>query len=64
MKNKYFFLALTISILYALSDEFHQFFIPNRTASIWDFLVDMFGVCVGMFIYLTTLKNKNTIQSS
>ena len=62
MKNKYFFLALAISILYALSDEFHQFFTPNRTASIWDFLVDIFGVCIGMFVYLTTLKNQNSTQ--
>jgi len=30
-------------LLYAISDEFHQGFIPGRIASIWDVAADCFG---------------------
>lgn len=36
--------------LYALSDEFHQYFIPGRTASIIDVLIDSVGGLVGIII--------------
>ena len=29
--------------LYGLSDEYHQSFVPGRTATLWDWLVDLFG---------------------
>jgi len=30
--------------LYAVSDEFHQHFVPGRTCSVWDLAVDLLGV--------------------
>jgi VanZ family protein len=35
--------ALAISVGWALADEFHQIFVPSRTASILDVLVDATG---------------------
>ncbi len=35
--------ALLLTLLYAASDEFHQSFVPGRTASLWDWLVDALG---------------------
>ena len=53
--------ALTISILYAASDEFHQSFVPGRGPSIIDVGVDTGGAIVGIFIYqgIRRLINKN-----
>jgi len=35
-----------IGVLYGISDEIHQSFIPNRTCTISDFLADSFGVII------------------
>jgi VanZ family protein len=37
------FLALLGTALVASSDEFHQTFLPNRTGSPWDVLLDCCG---------------------
>ena len=39
-----------IVVLYAISDEFHQSFVPNREASLGDVTADVLGAaaCVGM----------------
>jgi VanZ family protein len=39
------------SALYAISDEYHQSFVPGRTASIWDLGVDLAGI-LGMLALL------------
>ena len=36
-------LALLISVLVAIADEYHQSFDPTRTATPWDVLLDTFG---------------------
>jgi len=36
-------LAFTIAGVYALSDEFHQWFVPGRTAAATDCLIDVSG---------------------
>lgn len=46
-KNKYLFLA---SYIYALSDEFHQMFVPGRTGNIQDTFFDIFGIFIGLLI--------------
>ena len=35
---------------YAVTDEFHQTFVPSRQASPWDVLVDAFGAVLGLTI--------------
>ena len=42
-KPSWALLALLVSILVALTDEFHQSFVPSRTGSPWDVLLDSFG---------------------
>jgi hypothetical protein len=39
--------ALLLSILYAISDEWHQSYVPGRSATIQDTLVDTAGACLG-----------------
>lgn len=45
-----FLVAFVIVALYAASDEFHQSFVPNRTASPWDVLLDSTGAATGVLV--------------
>lgn len=44
--------AFTISLLYAVSDEIHQYFVPGRACMLQDVLID----CIGMLIGLTLIS--------
>jgi VanZ family protein len=37
---------------YSLTDEFHQLFVPNRTASLADCALDTTGAILGLFVLL------------
>jgi len=46
-------LALTGTALIASLDEFHQSFLPNRTASPWDVLIDCSGaITLQLMVYI------------
>lgn len=45
-------LSFGISVLYAASDELHQYFVPGRHASMLDVLLDSAGVLCGVLIML------------
>lgn len=49
--------ALFIGILYAISDEIHQSFVPGRTATIRDIFYDITGIFLGLLIINLLLKN-------
>jgi len=44
--------VLLFIFIFALTDEFHQSFVPNRTASIVDVLTDCAGSLIGALFYL------------
>ncbi|WAG69352.1 VanZ family protein [Clostridium sp. CF011] len=48
-------LALLICILYAISDEVHQVFVPGRGAHVKDVIIDSAGAAMGLEMYL--IKN-------
>ncbi len=43
LRDGWFWISLLLVIVYSLSDEYHQLFVPTRTASIYDSLIDSFG---------------------
>ncbi|MZK50667.1 VanZ family protein [Clostridium beijerinckii] len=48
---------LFICLFYAVTDEFHQSFIPGRTSLVSDVLVDFMGALIGLaFFYLSYYK--------
>lgn len=49
-KNHAFLLVIIIGIIYGASDEFHQSFVPGRSASIWDLAADVLGVSIAQTI--------------
>jgi VanZ family protein len=42
-RSHWFWISLLLVIAYSLSDEFHQSFVPSRTASIYDCMIDSAG---------------------
>lgn len=44
--------AAIIGILYAVSDEIHQFFVPGRGPGIKDVMIDSFGVIAGIALMM------------
>lgn len=49
--SKIYFLSTLLSILYAISDEIHQYFVPGRNCSVYDVLVDTVGIVIGIFLW-------------
>ena len=39
--------AVCFSVIYAITDEFHQYFVPGRTSTFRDFLFDSVGITIG-----------------
>lgn len=50
-KNK-FYIPLIPCVLYAVSDEIHQYFVPERACRIFDVFVDACGSSTGILIFL------------
>jgi len=49
-------LAIGICILYAISDEVHQLFVPGRAGQVRDVILDSAGAAVGIGAYLLICK--------
>lgn len=64
LNTKWFILSITICVLYAISDEFHQSFIPGRGPSAIDVLIDSAGSATGILInnFIITIKDKIPIK--
>lgn len=48
-ERRHLLISFAIATLYAISDEFHQSFVPSRGASVIDVLIDMCGGISGIF---------------
>jgi len=59
--------TLAIALIYAVSDEFHQSFVPDRTGRVDDLVVDAAGALVGLgvaFTVLTVLARRREAEGS
>ena len=50
------FISILYSTLYGIFDEFHQIFIPLRSASLEDVVFDLIGAILGVYIVLFLKK--------
>jgi VanZ family protein len=48
-----------VSFLYALSDEFHQSFVPRRSCAMQDVLIDALGI-IGFCLFIRHLSRKKS----
>jgi VanZ family protein len=54
--------AWLLAVLYAMTDEFHQSFVPGRYSSLFDVLVyDNLGACFAMLLAGLFLKQKQPV---
>ncbi|HEU4870015.1 MAG TPA: VanZ family protein [Pyrinomonadaceae bacterium] len=50
ISSRWFLISLMLIVAYALIDEYHQSFVPTRSASIWDCLIDVAGGLVALLL--------------
>lgn len=63
-KNKICFpLSVLIGVLYAVSDEIHQLYVPGRSGEVRDVLIDSSGVLLGCFIVFLIYKRIGSISN-
>lgn len=65
LRRYWFVAAFALVVAYALFDEFHQSFVPTRTASIYDSFIDMTGgiiailsVAIGLSVWRKFFQRK------
>ena len=54
------FLAIPVGIVYSITDEIHQIFVPGRSCEITDILIDSAGVTLGALIF--SLKKRIIVK--
>ena len=54
-RERWFWISLAVVVVYALFDEFRQSFVPSRTSSVFDSLIDMSG---GLTALLVTSRRR------
>ncbi|MCX9084528.1 MAG: VanZ family protein [Candidatus Methanoperedens sp.] len=63
-RKQAFLFAIIIGFIYGASDEFHQSFVPGRSASMWDLAADVLGVTTAQTIIFIKDKICNRYKNS
>ena len=58
-KIKWMIFGVLFSIFYAVSDEFHQLFVPGRFSSLGDVLIDFSGIFLATLVYIAILYSRD-----
>lgn len=48
--RRWFLISAVLIVVYAFIDEYHQSFVPSRTASVFDSLIDMAGGITALIV--------------
>jgi VanZ family protein len=51
LSRRWLMVSLLLVALYALGDEYHQSFVPSRTSSIFDSMIDIFGGLTALLVF-------------
>jgi VanZ family protein len=51
LRRRWFAWSLLLIVVYAFLDEFHQRYVPSRTSSVFDSIIDIAGGLTLLFIY-------------
>ncbi len=63
-EKKIIVIGLIGCIIFAAGDEFHQYFVPGRSALVTDVLIDFIGAIIALIIYKIILKYKPLINKN
>ena len=58
LEGNYLSLTMLICITYGASDEIHQYFVPGRHSSWEDWIADIFGIIIMVWIYKRYVESK------
>ncbi|MFS0644661.1 VanZ family protein [Siminovitchia sp. 179-K 8D1 HS] len=56
LRKRKFFMSWFLATVYAASDELHQLYVPDRTASIWDVGIDSLGAILALWLAASLSK--------
>lgn len=59
-KRHYLLFAFVLSVLYAVSDEIHQSFVPSREGKLRDVFIDSIGIAI---MYMYTKKRPSILRN-
>ncbi len=59
LRRRWLIAALLLVVVYALSDEYHQTFVPTRTGSIYDSFIDMSGGVTALLLLTLWRRRKD-----
>jgi VanZ family protein len=62
IREHWFQVALLLIVCYALLDEFHQSFVPSRTASIFDSTIDVAGGLAALLVFRHCRRRRGALQ--
>ncbi len=51
-----------LAVLYAVTDEWHQSFVPGRNASAWDVVIDAAGSFMGLTVWVLAHRRIHRIR--
>ena len=58
ISSRWFLISLTLIVVYALMDEYHQTFVPTRTGTIYDSLIDIAGGLTALLLVWKLTRNR------
>ncbi len=61
IKRRLVFYVFLIGLFYGITDEFHQYFVPGRIASLLDLTADGLGSLLGSYLFHTLRSIKSTM---
>lgn len=62
--RRWFLISVSLIVVYALIDEFHQSFVPSRTASVVDSLIDIAGGLTALVLIRSRFSRIRTDQTA
>ena len=63
IQRHWFQVALLLIVCFALLDEFHQSFVPSRTASIYDSAIDVAGGLTGLLVFHHWQRRRRALRT-
>jgi VanZ family protein len=64
IKKHIFILSSIVGIVYAISDEIHQSFVPGRSCEFLDFVADSLGIVLVQIVLWLYLRKKSKITAA
>ncbi len=58
IKKKKIIIGIAIAIFYGISDEIHQLFVPGRSFSLFDIMINSTGIIFAAILYIQRFKFK------